>query len=250
MGKLDSKVALVTGAARGMGAATATRLAQEGARVVLTDVLDTEGAAKAKAIGSQALYLHQDVSRPGDWSRVIQQVEQAFGPVDILVNNAAIAGPVKPLEELSDEEFERMLDINLKSVFYGMRAVFPAMKQRKRGAIINFSSVAGLMGAAQMIGYTASKFAVRGMTKSAALEGAAFGIRVNSIHPGYIDTEMVANQIPADPAAAEAFKRAVSPLQRMGRPEEVAAMVLFLASEEGSFATGAEFTIDGGFMAG
>lgn len=247
MGRLNGKVAIVTGAARGIGAAIARKLAAEGAKVVLTDLLDTDGTAEAAHIGASALYLHHDVSRAGDWASIVSDAEKAFGPVDILVNNAGILGTPALLEATTEEDFDRVLTVNLKSVFLGMKAVFPSMKRHRRGAIVNISSVAGIVTTPQMAAYTASKFAVRGITKTAALEGGAFGIRVNSVHPGYTDTQMIAGMIPPD--HAEEFKRNASPLGRLGRPEDIADMVAFLASDESAFSTAGEFVADGGYLA-
>lgn len=247
MGKLDTKVAIVTGAARGIGAAIARKLSAEGAKVVMTDILDEEGQAEARRIGASAQYMHHEVTSAADWQNVVANVEKSFGPVDILVNNAGIVGPVAAVESISEEDFDRVLAVNLKSVFLGMKAVLPSMKRHRRGAIVNISSVAGIVTSGQMSAYTASKFAVRGITKAAAIEGGPFGIRVNSVHPGYTDTQMIAGMIPAE--HAEEFKRGIAPLGRLGRPEDIANMVAFLASDDAAYTTAAEFIADGGFTA-
>lgn len=247
MGRLNGKVAVITGAARGIGAAIARKLAAEGANVVMTDILDAEGESEAQRIGGAARYLHHDVASAADWQHVVASAEKLFGPVDILVNNAGIIGPVAFVESISEEEFDRVMAVNLKSVYLGMKAVMPSMKRHRRGAIVNISSVAGIVTSGQMCAYTASKFAVRGITKAAAIEAGPFGIRINSVHPGYTDTQMIAGMIPAD--HAEEFKRGIAPLGRLGRPEDIANMVAFLASDEAGYSTGAEFIADGGYTA-
>ena len=243
MGRVSGKVAIVTGAARGMGAAHARRLIEEGAKVMLTDVLDAEGEATAKALGPNARYLHQDVSKEVEWQHVIAETEKAFGPVSVLVNNAGIAtyGAIETLEESA---YRRTIDVNQVSVFLGMKAVIPSMKRAGGGSIINISSAAGIVGIPNGMAYCASKFAVRGMTKSAAIELAQYNIRVNSIHPGLIKTAMTAITPQSEAtmtAAAEA-----TPAKRIGEPDEVANVVLMLATDESRFSTGAEFVIDGG----
>ena len=243
--RLANKVALVTGAARGMGAVDARRLIEEGAKVMLTDVLDAEGEATAKALGANARYLHHDVAKEAEWQAVVAATEKAFGPVSVLVNNAGIV-LYSPLESTEESLYRRIVDINQVGVFLGMKSVIPSMKRAGGGSIVNISSVAGIVGVANSIGYTASKFAVRGMTKSAAIELAPYNIRVNSIHPGIIRTPMTA----PDQAAGEqiAALAAGAPAVRPGEPEEVANVILMLASDESRFSTGAEFVIDGGMI--
>lgn len=243
MGRLNGKVAIVTGAARGMGAADARRMIEEGAKVMLTDVLDAEGEATAKALGANAHYLHHDVTSEAEWQRVVAETEKAFGPVSVLVNNAGIV-LYSPLESTDESLYRRIVDINQVGVFLGMKTVIPSMKRAGGGSIINISSVAGIIGVANSIGYTASKFAVRGMTKSAAIELAPHNIRVNSIHPGIIRTPMTApDQEAGEQIAALA---ASAPAARPGEPNEVANVIVMLASDESRFSTGAEFVIDGG----
>ncbi len=245
MDRMKGRVALITGAARGIGAATARRFVEEGALVLLTDLLDAEGEALARSLGANARYLHHDVTRAEDWARATETVTTAFGGLNVLVNNAGILAAQTPIEQTEESDFRRVMDVNVVSVFLGMKAAAPAMKASGPGAIINLSSVAGIIGTANTAAYTASKFAVRGLTKSLAMELAEFGIRVNSVHPGYVDTKMIADMIPAE--HAEAFRSSASPLGRLARPIEIANMVLFLASEESSYATGSEFIVDGGF---
>ncbi|WP_223552451.1 glucose 1-dehydrogenase [Pseudomonas sp. BF-R-01] len=243
MGRVNGKVAIVTGAARGMGAAHARQLVEQGARVMLTDVLDAEGQATATALGDQARYLHHDVTNEHEWQQVIAATEDAFGPISVLVNNAGIAA-YSPIESMLESEYRRVIDVNQVSVFLGMKSVIPSMARAGSGSIINISSVAGLIGAGYALGYTASKFAVRGMTKAAAVELAPRNIRVNSVHPGLIMTPMT-EPTPESEAIVAQFI-AATPLGRAGKPDEVASIVLWLASDESSFSTGAEFVVDGG----
>ena len=243
MGRVSGKVAIVTGAARGMGAAHARRLIDEGAKVMLTDVLDAEGAATAKALGSNAQFLHHDVTKESEWKEIVSKTEAAFGPVTVLVNNAGILtfGAIEALEE---SDYLRVIDINQVSVFLGMKSVLPSMKRAGGGAIINISSGAGIIGIAYSLAYCASKFAVRGMTKSAAIEFAPYNIRVNSIHPGLIVTPMTA--ITPESEATLTAAAANTPAGRLGEPDEIANVMLLLASDETRFSTGAEFVVDGG----
>jgi len=245
MGRLDGKVAIITGGARGMGAAHVRRFVGEGAKVVFTDILAEEGRALATELGGNALFLKHDVANESDWDRVVAEAESAFGPVDVLVNNAGIA-PNKPLEETAEAEYRRVIDINQVSVFLGMKAVIGSMRKTKNGSIVNISSLAGLIAGRNQIAYVASKFAVRGMTKAAALEFGEYGIRVNSIHPGIIATPMTMND---ETRAMLAEISKTIPLGRVANPEEVSNLVLFLASDESSYSTGSEFVIDGGLFA-
>ena len=242
MGRLDGRVALVTGGARGQGAAEATLFASEGAAVVLTDVLDKEGNETAAAIGGS--YLHQDVTSEDEWRTIVQEVVGQHGKIDVLVNNAGIymSGA---LTEMPLEDYRRIIDVNQVGVFLGMKHVAPVMIENGAGSIVNISSIAGLRGGRGSIAYGASKWAVRGMTKSAAQELGQHGIRVNSIHPGLIDTAML-QQVPGiDSGGLDAFNRRI-PLGRVAEADEVAKLALFLASDESSYCSGAEFLIDGG----
>jgi len=243
MGRLENKVAIVTGAAQGMGASHAKRFVEEGAKVVLTDLNEEKGSALAAELGENALFVKHNVTSEEDWEAVIQKAEAAFGPVNILVNNAGISLN-KGLLDITVEEYRRILDINQVSVFLGMRAVVPSMKKAENGSIVNISSMNGLVAGA--IGYTDSKFAVRGMTKAAAIELSNYGIRVNSVHPGVIATPMIQQADAKD--VIEEFAKFI-PLKRVAQPEEVTNMVLYLASEESSYSTGSEFVIDGGLTA-
>jgi len=241
--RVKGKIAIVTGAARGMGAAHARQLIEQGASVMLTDVLDAEGQATTAALGPQARYLHHDVAKEADWQRIVAATEEAFGPVSVLVNNAGIVGYGR-IESMQESDYRRVIDVNQVGVFLGMKTVFPSMMKAGGGSIINLSSVAGLVGAPYALAYTASKFAVRGMTKAAAVEFASHKIRVNSVHPGLIRTPMT-KPTPESEASVAQFI-AATPLGRAGEPDEVASIVLWLASDESSFSTGAEFVVDGG----
>jgi NAD(P)-dependent dehydrogenase (short-subunit alcohol dehydrogenase family) len=248
--RLQGKVALVTGAARGMGAEEAMLFAREGANVVLGDVLDAEGAKVAAEIqqqGGGATYVQLDVTSEAAWEQAVKAAEAAFGKLDILVNNAGIAGYSKGDDD-SVEEFDRFLDVNTKGTYLGIRAAIPAMRRAGGGSIVNISSISGLIGQKYVhAGYNASKGAVRIMTKSIALQYAADAIRVNSVHPGPIKTEMTKEGW-SDPERLRRTQEA-TPLGRYGQPLDVAYAVLFLASDEAAFVTGAELVVDGGFTA-
>ena len=243
MGSLDGKVAIITGAARGQGEAEARLFVAEGARVMLTDVL-SEGEAVAKALGDLASFSRHDVSNAADWERVVKSTTDRFGRLDILVNNAAIYR-MRSLAETTDEDWDEITRINQRGPFLGMRTVAPAMRQAGGGSIVNISSGAGLRGVRNMIAYATSKWALRGMTKCAALELAKDRIRVNSVHPGVIETPMLKHN---PDALNQAMVRA-TPISRIGQPEDIARMVLYLASDAASFITGAEFSVDGGATA-
>jgi 3alpha(or 20beta)-hydroxysteroid dehydrogenase len=239
-GRLAGKVAVVSGGARGMGASHVRALVDDGAKVVFGDILDIEGEAVAKDVGGDTRYVHLDVTQPDDWQGVVATAVDEFGGVDILVNNAGIIN-IGIIEDYELSEWHRILDINLTGVFLGIRAVVPAMKAAGRGSIINISSIEGLAGTIACHGYTATKFAVRGLTKSTALELGPSGIRVNSIHPGLIKTPMT-EWVPDD-----IFQTA---LGRAAEPREVSSLVIYLASDESSYSTGSEFVVDGGCTAG
>ncbi len=235
MGRLDGKVALITGAAGGIGAATAKLFASQGARLVLADLAPLAAAP-------DVLTLHLDVTDEAGWSAAMEQAIARFGRLDVLVNNAGIF-KMAPLEETSVAMFEQTVRINQLGVFLGMRAAAPVMKAQGAGSIINISSVGGLLGSPNNIAYSGTKWAVRGMTKCAATELAPFRVRVNSIHPGGVDTPMLTAQIQG---AALAGVAAGTPLGRLATADDVAAMALFLASDDSSYSTGSEFVCDGG----
>lgn len=239
MGRVDDKVALISGGARGMGAAHARMLVAEGAKVVIGDILDDEGKALADELGDAARYVHLDVTDPEQWKAAVATAVDEFGKLNVLVNNAGTVA-LGPLKTHDLKKWQQVLDVNLTGTFLGMQAVIDPMEAAGGGSIINISSIEGLRGAPWVHGYVASKWGVRGLTKSAALELAPQKIRVNSIHPGFIRTPMT-KHLPDDMVMA--------PLGRPGTPDEVATFVLFLASDESSFATGAEFVMDGGLVA-
>ena len=243
MARLQDKVIIITGAAQGMGATHARLCIEAGAKVVLTDINTEKGQALAAELGNQALFIQHNVTSEDDWAQVIAATQVHFGTINVLVNNAGITQS-KSILETSLDDYRRILEINQVSVFLGMKAVIPSMQASKQGSIINISSINGLVGGA--IGYTDSKFAVRGMTKAAALECAPFGIRVNSVHPGVIATPMIMQG--DTKTAVEAFAKSI-PLKRVAQPEEVSRLVLYLASDDSSYSTGSEFIVDGGLTA-
>jgi 3alpha(or 20beta)-hydroxysteroid dehydrogenase len=249
-GRLAGKVALITGAAQGQGEAEARRFAAEGAKVVVADVQYDRARVLVGEIGvSSAMVAPLDVTDPEQWDRAVRAAVQAFGRLDVLVNNAGIAVPPTLLDDVALEDHRRILAVNLDGVMFGMRAVVAAMRDAGGGSIVNIASIDGLVGVAGMASYTASKFAVTGLTRTGALELGRFGIRVNSIHPGVIASPMVDH---APPEVRDRLDRlmAQQPIPRMGTPEEVASLALFLASDESSYCTGAQFVIDGGHLAG
>jgi len=247
MGRLAGKVALISGGSRGQGAAEARLFCAEGAQVVIGDVLDEAGQKLADALGGAARYVHLDVTREDDWTRAVDATRAAFGRLDVLVNNAGIVR-TGHLEQHSLADYMAVVNVNQVGVFLGMRAVVGAMRAAGGGSIVNISSNAGLEGVEGVIGYAASKWAVRGMTKSAALELGQYGIRVNSVHPGGVDTPMLGGEELGHMLATNPF--ASQPIPRIAQPEEIAKLVLFLASDDSSYSTGSEFTADGGRMAG
>jgi 3alpha(or 20beta)-hydroxysteroid dehydrogenase len=238
MGRVDGKVVLISGGARGMGAAHARMLVAEGAKVVIGDILDDEGKALADDIGEAARYVHLDVTDFDQWQAAVSTATQEFGLLNGLVNNAGIVA-LGPLKSLDVAKWQNVIDVNLTGTMLGIKASVEPMTTAGGGSIINVSSIEGLRGAAWVHSYVASKWAVRGLTKSAALELAHAKIRVNSIHPGFIRTPMT-KHLPEDMVQA--------PMGRPGTPDEVATFVVFLISDESSFSTGSEFVMDGGLV--
>lgn len=243
MERLKNKVAIITGGARGMGESHVRLFASEGAKVVFTDLNEEEGRILEKEIGGNVKFTKQDVTDAASWEKVVEDTEKIFGQVNILVNNAGISIN-KPLLEITEDEYRKIVDINQVSVFLGTKAVAASMKKSGNGSIVNISSMNGLVGGA--IGYTDTKFAVRGMTKAAAIQLSPLGIRVNSVHPGVIETPMV-----TEGDSYEVIKKLSKqiPIRRMAKSEEVSNLVLYLASDESSYSTGSEFVIDGGLTA-
>jgi NAD(P)-dependent dehydrogenase (short-subunit alcohol dehydrogenase family) len=250
MGRLDGKVALISGGAKGQGATEARMFVREGASVVFGDILDDEGKkleAELRAAGGQATYVHLNVTRADDWRAAVATAVQAYGKLNVLVNNAGILFRAS-IEDTKEEDWDRIMAINVKGVFLGTKAVIPAMRQAGGGSIINISSVAGLVGSPQnTAAYSATKGAVRIFTKSTAIQHAKDKIRANSVHPGPIETDMIKDVL-ANQAAWEARLRRL-PMQRAGKPEDVAYGVIYLASDESSYVTGSELVIDGGCTA-
>ena len=247
MVRLRGKVAIITGGARGMGAATVRAFVLEGAKVAIADLLDDAGSALAEELGEAARFYHHDVTSEAAWNTLVEQVELDLGPIDILVNNAGIL-LFRSLLETSRDDFERVLQVNLLGEFLGIKAVAPGMIARHRGAIVNISSVDGMKGANGLAAYASSKWGVRGLTRVAAMELGHHGIRVNSVHPGGVDTIMTNHDGRPRSQVDERFGNV--PLQRVGAPEEVAKATLFLASDDASYLAGAEIAVDGGMLTG
>ena len=247
MGRLSGKVALVTGGARGLGAATVRAFIEHGAKVVFGDVLRDAGAALAKELGRDAAFLPMDVRQESDWQRAIE-LALSFGPLNVLVNNAAVVH-MASIVDTTNEDYKRVFEINQFGTFLGIRSLIAPMKAAGGGSIINVSSIDGLHSSAGLSAYSSTKWAVRGLTKNAAIELGPYGIRVNSVHPGGMYTAMGG----AETMSVEELNRGVYAnfaLPRVGMPEEVAQVILFLATDEGSYCTGSEFVADGGWFAG
>jgi len=246
--RLHNKVAIVTGGARGMGEQTVRLFVQHGAKVVIGDVLDAAGEALAKELAPNAAFVHMDVTKEDDWQTAITRAQQ-FGPLNVLVNNAGIV-LMKSLADTTAADFARVVSVNQLGTFLGIRSVIAPMKAAKGGSIINISSVDGLQSKNGLGIYSSTKWAVRGLTKSAAIELGQYGIRVNSVHPGGIFTDMGGkSDINTDPSSMDQAY-AMLPIPRVGLPHEVANVTLFLATDEGSYCTGSEFIADGGWSAG
>ena len=256
MGRLDGKVALITGGARGMGKSHVRHFVAEGARVVFGDVLDDKGRYVADGLGAQSCrYIHHDVTSEADWAAAVAAAADAFGRLDVLVNNAGVLR-FASIADMPLADFRRILEVNAVGCWLGMKAVIEPMKAAGGGSIVNISSIEGFAGAAGLSAYSASKFAVRGMTKAAAQELGQFGIRVNSVHPGGVLTRMTLEQASTAQAGAaghvvdgEAFLKSL-PISRMAEPIEISRLVAFLASDDSSYSTGSEFVADGGVLSG
>lgn len=247
MGRLTGKVAIVTGGARGLGEATVRQFVAEGAKVVFGDVLEEAGQQLAKELGQNAAFVRMDVRQEADWQRAMERA-RAFGPLGVLVNNAAVVH-MASIVDTTNEDYKRVFEINQFGTFLGIRSAVAPMKAAGGGSIINVSSIDGLHSSAGLSAYSSTKWAVRGLTKNAAIELGPYGIRVNSVHPGGMYTAMGG----AETMSVEDLNRGVYahfPLPRVGMPEEVARVILFLATDEGSYCTGSEFVADGGWFAG
>ncbi|MDP6978214.1 MAG: glucose 1-dehydrogenase [Myxococcota bacterium] len=247
MGRLENKVAIVTGGARGLGAATVRMMVAEGAKVVFGDVLTEEGAALAAELGPTAAFLQMDVTEPAAWDAAIARALE-YGPLNVLVNNAAVVH-MAALTDTTDDDYMRVFKINQFGTFLGIRAMVEPMKAAGSGSIINVSSIDGLHSAAGLSAYSSTKWAVRGLTKNAAIELGQYGIRVNSVHPGGMYTAMGG----AEHSTVEQLNQSTYsqfPIPRVGQPEEVAQLIVFLATDEASYSTGSEFVADGGWFTG
>jgi len=240
MSRFEGKVALISGGARGMGESHARGIVAEGGKVVISDVLDDEGKALADDLGESAVYVHLDVTKAEDWNEAVKLAVDTFGGLHVLINNAGIVN-FGTLDEYTEKDWSVIIGINLTGAFLGIKAATPELVKNESSSIVNVSSTAGMQGYAALHGYTASKWGLRGLTKSVAMELGEKGVRVNSVHPGGIATPMTEGLGMESPGI---------PINRMGRPEEVTKMVLFLASDDSSFSTGSEFIIDGGTLAG
>jgi NAD(P)-dependent dehydrogenase (short-subunit alcohol dehydrogenase family) len=254
MGRVENRVALVTGGALGIGRACCEVLAKEGAKVAVTDILDKEGkklAEDIKASGGTAEYWHLDVSSEGEVGKVFEGVRKKFGKIDVVVNNAGIAGVDKPTHEITEKEWDRLMAVNVKGVFFCTKHAIPYMKEAGGGSIINLSSIYGIISAPDVPAYHASKGAVRLMTKTDALLYAKENIRVNSVHPGFIWTPLVENFLKSKGSVEEGRKAldSLHPIGHVGEPNDIAYGVLYLASDESKFVTGSELVIDGGYTA-
>ncbi|MCF7989614.1 MAG: glucose 1-dehydrogenase [Thiohalocapsa sp.] len=255
MQRLNDKTAIVTGGSSGIGRAACLRLAAEGARVAVTDIQDDAGnavAAEIRDAGGEARYWHLDVASGEDVDTVLAKVADTFGGIDVLVNNAGITGADKPTHELTEAEWQRVIDINVKGVFLCTKYAVPTMRRGTGGSIINLSSIYGIVGAPDIPAYHASKGAVRLMTKTDALLYAADGIRVNSVHPGFIWTPLVEAMARDSEQGVEGFRRhldSLHPIGHVGEPDDIAHGIVYLASDEARFVTGSELVIDGGYTA-
>jgi 3alpha(or 20beta)-hydroxysteroid dehydrogenase len=250
MGRLDGKVALITGGARGMGKSHVRHFVAEGARVILGDVLDDRGAHVAAGLGEQSCrYIHHDVTSETEWAAAVAAAVDTFGRLDVLVNNAGVLKFAR-IADMALADFRQILEVNAVGCWLGMKAVIGPMTAVGGGSIVNISSIEGFTGAAGLSAYSASKFAIRGMTKVAARELGEFGIRVNSVHPGGVLTSMTLSQAETyEQADGEAFVKSM-PLSRFAEPVEISRLVAYLASDDSSYSTGSEFIADGGILSG
>lgn len=247
MERLKGKVAIVTGSARGMGESHARIFIAEGAKVILTDLSESAGQALAAELGENAIFIKHDATDLAQWQEVVRIGEEKFGPINVLINNAGVLGPIAKTADLSEEDYLKVCSINQHAAFYGMKTTLPSMLKAGIGSIVNISSIAGIVAnyGFPSLAYVASKFAVRGMTKATAIEYGPNNIRVNSVHPGFINTPMMVEATNED--GGDALTQI--PLGRLAEAKEVSALVLFLASDDSSYITGAEHVIDAGMTA-
>ena len=244
MKRLENKVAIITGASQGMGESHARSFVAEGAKVVMTDINEVRGAEIADELGENAIFIKHDVTKPEEWKKVVSESEATFGPINVLVNNAGVLGPIAKAIELKEDEYSKVIAINQNAIFYGIKYVLSSMLKAGIGSIVNISSIAGIVAiyGYPSLAYMSSKFAVRGMTKAVAIEYASKNIRANSVHPGFIKTPMMAAA--TDEEGGEAT--GMIPLGRLAETKEVSDLVVFLSSDESSYMTGTEQIIDGG----
>jgi 3alpha(or 20beta)-hydroxysteroid dehydrogenase len=251
MGRFEGKTVLISGGAGGQGAAHLRAFAAEGANVVIGDIRDDAGEALAADVGEKALYVHLDVTDENDWAAAVAAAEERFGPLDVLVNNAGIPSPAVLIEHGDPSTWQRILDVNLTGPYLGIRAAAPSLRRSGGGAIVNIASMAADVGIAYLAPYVASKWGVRGLTQTAALELARDGIRVNAVHPGVVRTPFVTEPArPGEPPVAETFSPDALAVPRLAEPEEISHAVLYLSSPDAAFVTGTDVVIDGGLLLG
>lgn len=251
MARFAGKTVMITGAARGQGASHARAFASEGASVIIADIDQNGGAALAAELGGLARFVGLDVSSETDWTAAVEAAERSFGPIRVLVNNAGILAPTASIETSDPADWDRVIDVNLKGMYLGMRAVIPSLRRAGGGAIINIASTSGHVGTAMISPYVASKWGVLGLTKTAAIELARDGIRVNSVSPGVVNTTMITAPLrPGEEATIDHFSPEPFAVRRLAEPWEISRVVVFLASDESAFVTGSDYTIDGGLMLG
>ncbi|MGP3534151.1 glucose 1-dehydrogenase [Microbacterium sp. RD1] len=251
MNRFEDAVVLITGGAGGQGASHAHAYVREGASVAITDVRDEAGQALADELGERATFLRLDVAREADWTKAIASVEERFGPLTVLVNNAGVGSVPTLIEEGTVEDWQRVIDVNITGQYLGIRAAVPSLRRAGGGSIVNIASMAANTGLAYLSPYVASKWAIRGLTRTAALELGRDGIRVNSIHPGVVDTPFITEPLrPGVAPTSDSYSAEPFAIKRMAQPEEITEMLLYLTSDAAAFVTGSEFVIDGGLLLG
>ena len=251
MNRFQGRTVLITGAARGQGAAHARGFAAEGANVVLIDIRTEHGRALADELGSTAIFIELDVSEVSAWEPAVQAAESHFGPISVLVNNAGVLAPAVSIADSDPADWDRVIDVNLKGTYLGIRAVTPSLKRAGGGSIVNIASTSGHVGTPMLAPYVASKWAVRGLTQTAATELARDRIRVNAISPGVVNTPLITTPLrPGEVPVSDHFSAEPFAIQRMAEPDEITKLVMFLASDDGAFITGSDYIIDGGMLLG